>query len=102
MNLIPGTRELIPGRPGSSQDGRIARQSETQSHGRRVLRRRAGQGCVRTPRDSYDALETAVNQFLLEEMASRSVLPVSGTLRELRDLLARLLWVCAALTRRNP
>src|SRR5258708_4695926 len=44
---------------------------------------------VYTPRDAYDALETAVNKFLLETIAQK----LSGTnpaLPELRALLARL------------
>jgi hypothetical protein len=43
-----------------------------------------------TSRDSYDALETAVNKFLLETMASKPGCPIQETLTELRMLLDRL------------
>jgi predicted RNA methylase len=45
---------------------------------------------IYTSRDSYDALETSVNKFLLETMAAKSAFPVLETLEELRDILGRL------------
>ncbi|HET8887576.1 MAG TPA: strawberry notch family protein [Candidatus Angelobacter sp.] len=47
-------------------------------------------GGIYTSRDSYDALETAVNKFLLETMASKPACSIQEKLSELRTLLSRL------------
>jgi hypothetical protein len=89
MNLIPGTRELVQAVLDLLKTGESLGNQKLNRIAEECFGGARARG-VHTPRDSYDALETAVNQFLLEEMASRSALPVSETLKELRDLLGRL------------
>src|SRR5437867_667248 len=89
MTLIRGAEELV--------HELVRRLNAGESFGNLKLNRLADKffGGIRakgiyTPRDSYDALETAVNKFLLETMASKSELPVLQMLAELRDVLSRL------------
>ncbi len=89
MNLIDGTPELVHElaqrlKAGESFDNmKLKRLADKFFGGVRT-------GGVYTPRDSYDAMETAVNKFLLETLATKPALPVLETLTELRTLLSRL------------
>jgi protein strawberry notch len=89
LPLIHGTQELVDElvqrlKAGESLDNlKLKRLADKFFGGIRALG-------IYTSRDSYDALETAVNKFLLETVAARSELPVLETLRELRDILGRL------------
>jgi hypothetical protein len=89
MKLIDGMQPLVQEltqrfRAGESLDNtKLKRLADKFFGGVRAKR-------VYTPRDSYDAMETAVNQFLLETMAGRSAFPVLDTLAEMRGLLNRL------------
>lgn len=89
MNLIDGTPELVHElaqrlKAGESFDNiKLKRLADKFFGG---IRSRG----VYTPRDSYDAMETAVSKFLLETLATKPALPVLETLMELRTLLSRL------------
>jgi hypothetical protein len=89
MTLIDGSQELV-------QD-LVRRLRAGESFDNMKLKRLADKffGGIRakgtyTSRDCYDALEAAVNKFLLETIAAKAALPASSTLSELRHLLGRL------------
>src|SRR5580765_6548863 len=89
MKRIDGTQELV--------QELVHRLKAGESFDNMKLKRLADKffGGIRakgiyTSRDSYDALETAVNKYLLETMTAKAALPVPATLKELRQLLSRL------------
>lgn len=87
--LIPGMQELV--------HELVRRLQAGESFDNMKLKRLADKffggvpaGGIYTSRDSYDALETAVNKFLLETMASKPACSIQEKLSELRTLLSRL------------